>query len=80
MEEMGVLVARTGLEWDSEVIAQCVDEDDYSFVEALGVPAAAVEEARGVCGIEIDRGDGAFGTMGEDESGEEEAGAEEVYG
>ena len=74
-----LLLARLiSIEWHREVVSQRVDYDDYSLVEALRVPTAVLNIARRKATLELDRRDGAFGAVLEDEAGQEEAGAEEV--
>jgi hypothetical protein len=69
-----------GLEGDCEVVPQSIDENYYSFVESLGMPAPFIDRAGSRAIVKVDRWMGALGALGEDESGEEEAAAEEVDG
>jgi hypothetical protein len=74
-----LLLARLiSIEGNCEVISQRVDYDDHSLVKALWVPTAVFYIARGEATLEFDRRDGAFGSVLENEAGQEEAGAEEV--
>jgi hypothetical protein len=79
VEVMRLLIARSRLEGDSEVVPQSIDEDDDRFVEALRMPAALCDRARTEVEMpRVDGKDGAFGAVLEDEAREQEAAAEEV--
>jgi hypothetical protein len=77
--EVVFLLARlVSVERHREIVSQRVHDDNHGLVEALRVPAAVVHIARHKPILKINRRDGAFGAVFEDEAGQEEAGAEEV--
>lgn len=78
MEVVFLLARLVSVERHREIVSQCVHDDDHSLVEALRVPAAVIHIARHKAILEINRWNGAFGAVLEDEAGQEEAGAEEV--
>ncbi|KAH9843431.1 hypothetical protein Tdes44962_MAKER07374 [Teratosphaeria destructans] len=81
---MWLLIPRLRLKRDGEVVPQSVHDDDHSLVEALGMPTTSVWRAGNIrrrvpsAADGLDGEKGAFGSIGEDETREEEAGAEEV--
>lgn len=78
MEVVLLLTRLVSVERHREVVSQRVHDDDHSLVEALRVPAAVCQTTRYEAILNFDWRDGAFGAVLEDESGEEEARAEEV--
>ena len=67
-----------GVERNGEVVPQRVYNDHYSLVVCLGVPAPFLRIARYVALGELNRRDGAFGLVRENETREQETGREEV--
>jgi hypothetical protein len=71
-------IALSGSKRYREIVPQCIHQYDYRLVEALGMPAPFYNRSWSMPIPKLDRWNGAFGSILKNESGEEEAAAEEV--
>jgi hypothetical protein len=67
-----------GLEGYGEIVAKGINDDDYSFLERLGMPASTIDGARCIGIMKLNRRNGALRLVVENQTGEEEAIGEEV--